>query len=119
MAVIVKGMDIPLGCCYEDYNGGTGYCPFCDTHDVPYCVLEPSHLVSEELLFIEVDSRPDWCPLVEIPEGVRLIDGNGLYKEVKTECNPYGKPSLEFKSGTRVMDMINKAQTIYEEEQDD
>ena len=73
-AVIVKDVEMPLGCIYEDVNGNTGYCPFCDGHDVPFCILEPSHLVSEELLFVNVDSRPDWCPLAEFPQCVKDIE---------------------------------------------
>ena len=68
MSVIVKDIDMPLGCCYEDYDGKTGYCPFCNHDDVPYCILEPTHMVTEELLFISVDSRPDGCPLVDVPD---------------------------------------------------
>lgn len=77
MSVIVKGMDLPLGCCYEEYEkwyGHTEYCPFCNHDDVPYCILEPNNMVDEELLFIGIDSRPDWCPLIEIPKEARLID---------------------------------------------
>lgn len=61
MSVIVKGMDLPLGCCYEGRYGHTEYCLLCNHDDVPYCILEPRH-------FISIDSRPDWCPLVEIPK---------------------------------------------------
>ena len=68
MAVIVKDVEIPLGCIYEDDSGETGYCPFCDRNDVPFCIIEPHHIVSDELLFINVDSRPDWCPLDEVEE---------------------------------------------------
>ena len=65
MSIIIKDMKMPLGCVYEDDDGKTGICPFCNDEDVPYCILEPSHLVSEEILFIRIDSRPDWCPLEE------------------------------------------------------
>lgn len=27
--------------------------------------------------------RPDWCPLIEIPAGVRLIDANKMRRSVK------------------------------------
>lgn len=86
MSVIVKGMDLPLGCCYEEYEKWTEktkYCPFCNHEDVPYCILELNKMVFEELHFIEIDSRPDWCPLIEIPKGAKLLDGN----KVKDKTN--------------------------------
>ena len=43
---------------------------------------------------------------------MRLIDADALYVWVKTECNPYGKPSLDFESGKKVLDMIDRMPTI-------
>lgn len=65
MSVIVRGIKKPNGCDNEQYR-----CPFLD--DTDDCKLQ--------------DCDPDWsweeqykgCPLIEIPEGARLIDGNAL-----------------------------------------
>ena len=46
-----------------------------------------------------------------MPE-VRLIDANALYREVKTECNPYGKPTIGFDDGKKVLKLIDAAPTI-------
>ena len=43
---------------------------------------------------------------------VRLIDANALYREVKTECNPYGKPTIGFDDGKKVLKLIDAAPTI-------
>ena len=43
---------------------------------------------------------------------MRLIDADALYREVKTECNPYGKPTIGFDDGKKVMEMINNQPTI-------
>lgn len=43
---------------------------------------------------------------------VRLIDANALYREVKTECNPYGKPTIGFDDGKKVLELIDAAPTI-------
>ena len=43
---------------------------------------------------------------------VRLIDANALYRKVKTECNPYGKPTIDFESGKKVLDIIDNAPTV-------
>lgn len=43
---------------------------------------------------------------------VRLIDANALYRQVKTECNPYGKPTIDFESGKKVLKLIDNAPTV-------
>ena len=43
---------------------------------------------------------------------VRLIDANALYRKVKTECNPYGKPTIGFDDGKKVLEFIDEAQII-------
>lgn len=43
---------------------------------------------------------------------MRLIDADKLEYRVMTECNPFGKPTLEFESGIKVMGMIEDAPTI-------
>ena len=52
----------------------------------------------------------------ELPPHGRLIDADVLRKRVKTECNPYGKPTIGFDDGCKVMDMIDNAHTIIEAE---
>lgn len=44
--------------------------------------------------------------------GMRLIDGDKLYRRVKTECNPYGNPCISFEDGNRVMKWIEDAPTV-------
>lgn len=43
---------------------------------------------------------------------IRLIDANALYREVKTECNPYGKPTIGFDDGKKVLELIDAAPAI-------
>jgi len=47
---------------------------------------------------------------------MRLIDADALYIWVKTECNPYGKPTLDFESGKKVLSMIDRMPTIESEQ---
>lgn len=42
----------------------------------------------------------------------RLIDADMLYKRIKTECNPYGKPTISYEDGNRVMHVIIGTPTI-------
>lgn len=41
----------------------------------------------------------------------RYIDADRLRDKVKTETNPYGKPTLEYASGLKVLVMIDKQPT--------
>ena len=42
----------------------------------------------------------------------RLIDADALHKKVKMETNPYGKPTIDYDSGVKVLEWIDKAPTI-------
>lgn len=41
----------------------------------------------------------------------RYIDAEKLYTRVKEKTNPYGKPTLDYESGVKVLDMIKEAPT--------
>ena len=43
---------------------------------------------------------------------MRLIDADALHRKVKTETNPYGKPIIDYDSGVKVLEWIDKAPTI-------
>lgn len=43
---------------------------------------------------------------------MRLIDADALYRIVKTECNPYGKPTIKWDDGMKVMEWIDSAPTV-------
>ena len=47
---------------------------------------------------------------------MRLIDADKLYDWVKRECNPYGKPTIDFESGNKMLDMIKRSQTAFDKE---
>ena len=69
MSVIVKGMEMPKNCaeCRFCVNGFTDAAPVyecaCETYE-NVSVLVDDHGKP-------FDFRPDWCPLVEIKEGVK------------------------------------------------
>ena len=71
MAVIVKGMEMPKDCreCLMQvyYSSGKTWCKSVD------------RLLSEDYKPIPFDGKPDWCPLVALPEKHgRLIDADAL-----------------------------------------
>ena len=41
----------------------------------------------------------------------RYIDADKLYRSIKTETNPYGKPTLDYNSGLKVLDIIDNQPT--------
>lgn len=45
---------------------------------------------------------------------MRMIDADALYRRVKAECNPYGKPSIGWEDGKRMMEWIEHAPTVGE-----
>ena len=85
---LVRGLKIPTNC---------AACPF----RLVWC---------RERIYME--TRPKRCPLYEVPKHGRLIDSDALFRRVKTECNPYGAPTISYEYGCKVLDMINNAPTI-------
>ena len=47
---------------------------------------------------------------------MRLIDADKLYDWIRTECNPYGKPTIDFESGNRMLDIIKRMPTVFDKE---
>ena len=43
---------------------------------------------------------------------MRLIDADALHRKVKMETNPYGKPTIDYDSGVKVLEWIDKAPTM-------
>lgn len=43
-----------------------------------------------------------------------LISREALKRAIKTECNPYGKPTIDFESGKKVLKIIDNVPTIEE-----
>lgn len=92
MAVIIQGIDIPK----KHYMNG--------------------YYISDDGKVFDVSRKNVVGKAVQIPDGARLIDGEKLRYRVKAECNPYGKPSLDYESGNKILNVIDEAPTIFEEE---
>ena len=43
---------------------------------------------------------------------MRLIDADRLSKTIKAECNPDGKPTIDYESGKKVLKFIDRAETV-------
>ena len=42
----------------------------------------------------------------------RLIDADALHRKVMMETNPYGKPTIDYDSGVKVLEWIEQALTV-------
>ena len=43
---------------------------------------------------------------------MRLIEADALHEKVKMETNPYGKPTIDYDSGVKVLEWIEQAPTV-------
>ena len=66
MSVYIKGMEMPKSC-FE--------CKLLDYTDTYKCRVRFESLAREHGINI---SRPDWCPLIPVPDHGRLIDADAL-----------------------------------------
>lgn len=95
MSVIVKGMEMPK------------CCAFCELQHDGVCQMNTVESIDD----IAYDGRPDWCPLVELPEKHgRLIDAD----ELKTAF-PRCDNNMDIKIAS-VRATINHMPTIIEAE---
>ena len=74
MSILIKGMEMPKNCdscpCYYETEGA--WRNECE-------VLQREHYITDE--------RPDWCPLVPVPEHGDLIDRDALSKSLNALCD--------------------------------
>lgn len=49
---------------------------------------------------------------VPVPPHGRLIDADALYREIKAECNPYGKPNIGYDDGLKVLGIIGSTPPV-------
>ena len=75
MSVLIKGMEMPKSCPCKII--GVGYDLFCSfAYGVPARVQEYNECC-------ENGTKPDWCPLIEVPPHGRLIDADELLNAIK------------------------------------
>lgn len=108
MSIIIKGMEMPKNC-DECFFVGRGFPDWCSLPQIP----------KDEDEIDDTNNRPDWCPLEELPSAQPVdkdmnvpctdtISRQAAIRWVKTECNPYGKPTLDFESGKKVIEHLKQ-----------
>ena len=111
MSVLIKDMEMPIGC-----DGYGTECPLLQWgFGEVYCRLTGKRFGSTEDRIKYAKERPSDCPLVEIPPYGRLIDADSLMNK-----------SIEFDAGLHddtfddgvlfVTDLIDAAPTVIEAE---
>lgn len=103
MSVVVKGMKMPKNCFY--------------------CAMSSFGVCNIAVRIWDISTRPDWCPLVELPENHGpLIDRNELEKAVLKWLppDPCGREEKEYPFETDIcvsmMMEIEEQETIVEAE---
>lgn len=104
MAVIVKEINMPNNCdecefCIKDWD-----------YDEAFCSAS-THIQWRNLMLIPHNHRHPDCSLIEIPNGVRLIDAN------KTKDNIHGEEGHITKSVLK--EWIDVQPVIFEEKEND
>lgn len=100
--VLIKNMMMPKSCPCELV--GVGYDLHCTfVYGVPSRTREYYECCEKE-------TRPDWCPLIEVPPHGRLIDADALIREavVKFYVTDYF---------SHICEMIDNAPTVIEAEE--
>ena len=84
--MVIVDIEMPKGCVYEDADGKTKYCAFCNHKDVPFC----TYIDYESEAAIGIDEYPVYCPIVseyfphqsvpcDLCKKYGLEDGDTLY----------------------------------------
>ena len=78
--ILIRGMEMPKTC---------GVCPLFSDDFNDYCMAARS-------IFLSSSIKPDWCPLVPLPEGHgRLIDETELIAKLVCHCKDLRKLSTK------------------------
>lgn len=71
MSVLIKGMEMPKRC---------GGCPCFHAENPMYCQAVKADK-NKKIIAPYGKPRPDWCPLVPVPDHGRLIDADALIEK--------------------------------------
>ena len=84
MSVYIKGMEMPDRCFA---------CPMCD---VDCCGISKGPYIEYREVDVDVamSGRPDWCPLVPVPDHGRLIDADALIEQKEWAFDGVGQTEM-------------------------
>ena len=105
MSILVKGMTMPIEC---------RVCSFLEfyNHTGETWCKAGNEILASGFKPIPFEGRPDWCPLVELPEKHgRLIDADALVPDICHDWNGWCVPPDDYSE-----ECIRKAPTVIEAE---
>ena len=73
MAIYIEGMEMPKRC--ED-------CLLCNEYET-VAMIACGCLVNMRTRELGCVTRPDWCPIMEVPDHGRLIDADALMQQIE------------------------------------
>ena len=111
MSILVKGMEMPIDCGVCDFVSGL-ICP-----DGVYLCQAPTDKKTNSIDvtdYVDNESRPDWCPLVEVPPHGRLIDADYVFERLRNKEPEFTEEIGWIKVG---MALMRTAPTVIESEE--
>ena len=73
-------------------------------------VIEQASFGSQIMNFMLTTQLFHGCLYLNHLEGKKMIDEKKLIYWIKCNCNPYGKPTLDYDTSIKIMDFIEKQQ---------
>lgn len=111
MSTLVRGMEMPKDC---------PYCPLAHwnfKNEFTGCEITKKYFSTEELY---ADGRPDFCPLVLVPEHGRLIDKDALEQDISESVVFSGRENNpEIYGANKIINRIHYAPVIIPAEEVD
>lgn len=92
MSILIKGLKMPKDC---------PQCPLSHWNKIDQltgCELVRRYVPESESSYWQSDTRPEWCPLVELPDHGELIDRDELMKHGVYMPMPGGNLPLVYMS---------------------
>ena len=103
--IMIQDMEMPCRC-YD--------CPMC--YDYILCQKTGKSLCGQSLnahYFDPCDNRPDWCPLLEVPEHGRLIDADAFLATMRPLHQEDANTACTIETVKRlIINHINAAPTV-------
>ena len=89
MSIYIPGMEMPTSC---------ALCPLATGC---YCaVTDEGEYVGN---YQKEKTRPDWCPLIEVPPHGRLVDGDKMLSRLTPVCDDDANWAMTGETGKRLM----------------
>ena len=71
----------------------------------------------ENVVDVKLFTVPEICTIIdtfstEVPDNDPISRGE-IYRKVKTECNPYGAPTIDYEGGNKLLGYIDRMPDVF------